>query len=59
VTGLSEQHLECRVCGMKGANKRNMKRRCANSYEVKNLMIQGGHCWIEDTTTHSAKEEGV
>lgn len=43
-----EPTLKCSICNMTGTKARNMRRRCANSYEVKNLMVEGGHCRIEE-----------
>lgn len=41
--------LKCIVCSMTGTKAKNMRRRCANRYEVKNLMIESGHCRFEAT----------
>lgn len=43
-----EPTLKCIICNMTGTKARNMRRRCANRYEVKNLMVEGGHCRIEE-----------
>lgn len=40
--------LKCTICEMRGTNRRNMRRRCANSREVKNQMVEGGHCRFEE-----------
>ena len=41
--------LKCVVCNMTGKKAKNMRRRCANRYEVKNLMIEAGHCTFKAT----------